>query len=188
MIDKDKKTPGKIIRLVDYLSALTRINTRIVRTFDDYRKILWVHDIPHEPKYCFTQAWGQEDEHDDEVWIEVNKFQEPELPKIPQKCADWVKHETLRNTKDLPELYNSIVVERKEEDPETGEEFTVVDTLYLRIILTFKSLGMIILKNTGCPGQICITDMPLFRKFMPIYFTSTKNSRNSVNSMNWFFV
>jgi len=131
MLDKDKKTPEKIIRLVEYLSTLTRINTKIVRTLDDYRKILWIHKIPREPKYCFTQAWGQEEEHDDDIWIEVKKFQEPELPKIPQKCVDWVKQETLRNTKDLPELYDSISVERTEEDPETGEEFTVVDTLYL---------------------------------------------------------
>jgi len=50
------ETPEKIIRLIEYLSTLTKINTRIVRTFDDYRKILWVHDIPREPKYCFTQV------------------------------------------------------------------------------------------------------------------------------------
>ncbi len=67
MLDKDKKTPEKIIRLVEYLSTLTRINTKIVRTLDDYRKILWIHKIPREPKYCFTQAWGQEEEHDDEA-------------------------------------------------------------------------------------------------------------------------
>jgi hypothetical protein len=131
MIDEEKKTPDKIIRLVEYLTALARINTKIIRTLEDYRKILWIHNIPHETKYCFTQAWGKEDEHDSDVWIEVKKFQEPELPKIPKECADWVKQETLRNTKDLPELYDSIVVKRTEEDPETGEEFTVVDTLYL---------------------------------------------------------
>ncbi len=131
MIDEEKSPPDKIIRLVDYLTALARINTKIIRTLDDYRKILWVHNIPTEPKYCFTQARGQEDEYDGDVWIEVKKFQEPELSKIPQKCAEWVKQETLRYTKDLPELYNSIVVERKEEDPDTEEEFTVSDTLYL---------------------------------------------------------
>ena len=132
MIDKEIETPGKIIRLVEYLTAITRINSKIVRTLDDYRKILWIHNIPHEPKYCFTPAWGQEDEHDGDVWIEIKKFQEPELPKIPQQCADWVKQETLRNTKDLPELYDSIVVKRTEEDLETGEEFTVTDTLYIK--------------------------------------------------------
>jgi len=135
MIDEEKNTPDKIIRLVEYLTSLAKINAKIVRTLDDYRKILWIHNIPHEPKHCFTQVWGQEDEHDSDVWIEVKKFQEPELPKIPSKCLDWVKQETLRNTKDLPELYESIVVERTEENSETGEKFTVTDTLYLENFL-----------------------------------------------------
>ncbi|MCK5642482.1 MAG: hypothetical protein KAJ19_16870 [Gammaproteobacteria bacterium] len=131
MIDETKKTSDKIIRLVEYLTTLARINTKIVRTLDDYRKILWVYNIPREPKHCFTQAWGQKDELDGDVWIEVKKAQEPELSKIPQKCSDWVKPETLRNTKDLPELYDFIVVEHTEKDPDTGGEFTVADTLYL---------------------------------------------------------
>jgi len=132
MLAELKKAPDKVIRLVDYLTALAKINANIVRTLDDYRKILWIHNIPHEPKHCFTQVWGQEDEHDGDVWIEVRKIQEPELPKIPAKCLDWVKHDTLRNTKDLPELYDSIVVERIEEDSETEEKFTVTDTLLLK--------------------------------------------------------
>jgi very-short-patch-repair endonuclease len=131
MIDEEKRPRDKIIRLVEYLTALARINSKIVRTLDDYRKILWIHNIPHESKYCFTQVWGQEDEHDGDVWIEVKKFQEPELPKIPSKCLDWAKKEALRNTKDLPGLRDSIVVRRIEENPETGEEITISDTLYL---------------------------------------------------------
>ena len=132
MSEGDQKNTDKIIRLVEYLTSLARINAKIIRTLDEYRKILWIHDIPNEPKYCFTQAWGQEEEeHDTDVWIEIKKFPEPELPKIPEKCADWVKWETLRDTKDLPELHDSIIIERTEEDKETGEEYTVHDTLYL---------------------------------------------------------
>ena len=73
MNDEEKKIPEKIIRLVEYLTALARINAKIVRTLDDYRKILWIHKIPKEPKYCFTQVWGQEEDHDGDVWIEVKK-------------------------------------------------------------------------------------------------------------------
>ena len=57
--------------------------------------MLWIHDIPHEPKYCFTQTWGQEEDQDTSVWIEIKKFPEPELPKISPKCTDWIKWETL---------------------------------------------------------------------------------------------
>jgi hypothetical protein len=84
-----------------------------------------------KPKYCFTRAWGQEEEHDTDIWIEIKKISEPELPKIPAKCTDWVKGETLRNTKDLPVLHDYIVIERTEENTETGEKYTVTDTLYI---------------------------------------------------------
>lgn len=126
----DKNVSEKTLRLIDYLSALAKINAKITRSLDDYRKILWIHNIPHEPKHCFTRAWGEEEEHED-AWIEVVKFKEPALPTIPARCQDWVNHDTLRNTKDLPELYETIIVERIEEDPETGQEFTVNETLYL---------------------------------------------------------
>jgi len=131
MNEEEKKIPDKIIRLVEYLTALARINAKIVRSLEDYRKILWIHNIPKEPKHCFTQTWGQEDEHGGDVWIEVRKIQEPEIPKIPAKCTDWAKLEALRNTKDLPELHDSIVVKRTEEDPETSEKYTVTDTLHI---------------------------------------------------------
>jgi len=102
---KNQKT-DKIIRLVEYLTALARINAKIVRTLEDYRKVLWIHDIPHEPKYCFTQAWGQEEDQDTSVWVEIKKFPEPEL-------------------------HDSIIVERNEKDAETGEQHTVSDTRYI---------------------------------------------------------
>ncbi len=121
----------KIVRLVEYLTSLAKINAKIIRSLDDYRKILWIHKIPKETNHCFVQAWGKEDEYDEDVWIEVTKVPEPELPKIPEKCNKWVNHETLRNTKDLPELYEKIYMERTEKDPDTGEEFTIRDTLLL---------------------------------------------------------
>ncbi|MBN2287626.1 MAG: AAA family ATPase [Tissierellales bacterium] len=129
MNEENIKNKEKIIRLVEYLTALAKINSKIVWSIDEYRKILWIHTIPHEPKYCFTQVWGQEDDHDEEIWIEVKKMQEPELPKIPEKCLDWVQYKLLRNTKEFPELKESIAVNIIEKDTETGEEHTSVQTL-----------------------------------------------------------
>ena len=117
----------KIIRLVEYLTALARINAKIVRTLDDYRKVLWIHDIPHEPKYYFTQAWwGQEEDQDTSVWIEIKKFSEPELPKIPPKCTDWVKWETLSGH----EARRHVIVAKAslEFEPHIGK-FTVKQTV-----------------------------------------------------------
>ncbi|MGA3084398.1 MAG: hypothetical protein ABSE95_06335 [Thermodesulfobacteriota bacterium] len=66
-----------------------------------------MHEIPHEPKHCFTRAWGEEDEHGDDSWVEVKKFKEPPLPKVPEQLFPWVKHETLYQRDDLPEIHDS---------------------------------------------------------------------------------
>jgi len=69
MADQSK---GRAIRLIEYLAALAKINSKIVRSIEEYKSVLWVYAIPHEPKHCFCRAWGEEDEHGDDVWIEVN--------------------------------------------------------------------------------------------------------------------
>ncbi len=81
---------SKLIRLIEYLSALAKINASIVRSCDDYHKLLWTHDIPHEPKYCFTRAWGEDENYSDDIWLEIKKFPEPKLPPIPKSCEDWI--------------------------------------------------------------------------------------------------
>ena len=131
MTDNSEKTKDKNLRLVEYLAALARINARIIWSVDEYQKVIWTHDIPREPKYCFARVWDEEDERGDEVWIEVKKFPEPQLPKVPDTCLDWADQETLQNTRDLPELYENITVEREEQDAGTGEKFMVGETLSL---------------------------------------------------------
>jgi len=116
---------------VESFEALARINARTIRNVDECHKVIWTHDIPREPKYCFARVWGEEDERGDDVWIEVKKFPEPRLPKVPDACLDWANQATLRNTENLPELYETITVEREEQDAATGEKFTVGETLSL---------------------------------------------------------
>lgn len=130
-IEKESLAVDKTARVVDYLSALAKINAKIIRTFEEYRKVLWIHSVPMEPKYCFTQAWGPESEQDDDVWLEVIKCKEPEFPKLPVNCAEWVDQDTLKNIDDIPKLKESISVEGIEEDSETGETYITAETFYL---------------------------------------------------------
>ena len=94
---------ARVIRLIDYLTRLASLRTKIVRDLDEYAQVLWIHEIPKE-KGCFTQAWGPAEEYDQDVWIEIQTFPEPELPTIPEICSGWVKSDTIRRTSDLPEL------------------------------------------------------------------------------------
>ncbi|MEM4202894.1 MAG: AAA domain-containing protein [Candidatus Methanomethylicaceae archaeon] len=97
----------KAIRLVDYLTRLASLRSKLVRDISEYEKVLWLSSIPHE-RGCFTQAWGRDEKHAPDEWIEVQNRREPELPAIPPQCKDWVSQEVLRNKNEVPELFPEI--------------------------------------------------------------------------------
>ena len=127
---KDPKTSSsdrdKAIRLVDYLTRIALLRSKIIRDVDDYQSVLWINDIPSE-KECFTRAWGRDEDYDSDVWIEIQGRREPELPNVPNLCKDWVKPKSLRNKSDLPELSAQITVW----DEETDQPQSISDTKYL---------------------------------------------------------
>ena len=95
--------PHKAARLVDYLTRLAALRTKRVRDIGDYEKVLWLSSIPYD-RGCFTRAWGRDEEHEPEDWLEVQNRREPELPTVPSQCKEWVDIAALRNKNDLPEL------------------------------------------------------------------------------------
>lgn len=109
----------KAVRLVDYLLRLGSLRTRLIRDVDEYVKVLWLANVPHE-RGCFTQAWGRDEEHEPDEWLEVQNRREPELPTVPILCEDWVDLAALRNKNDLPELLS--LVTRQIPNPDWHEE------------------------------------------------------------------
>lgn len=105
----DSADREKAIRLVDYLTRIALLRSKVVRNVDDYQSVLWLNDVPIQ-KGCFTQAWGRDENHDSDIWVEIQRPDEPELPTVPDLCKDWVKIESLRNTSDLPEILPEITV------------------------------------------------------------------------------
>ena len=101
------KQDDKAIRLLDYLLRLASLRTKLIRDVAEYEKVLWVSNVPHE-RGCFTQAWGRDEEHEPDEWLEVQNRREPELPSVPAQCEDWVNLAALRNENDLPELLSEI--------------------------------------------------------------------------------
>ncbi len=99
----------KAIRLVDYLARIAQLQTKVIRSIDEYQEVLWLNDVPRQ-KGCFTQAWGRSEDHDSDVWIEIQGRREPESPSVPDLCKDWVKTESLHDTSDIPELLAEITV------------------------------------------------------------------------------
>ncbi|MEW6110495.1 MAG: AAA domain-containing protein [Thermodesulfobacteriota bacterium] len=132
---------NKAVLLVKYLMELASIDAKIVRKIEDYEKdddgkklsthVVWLHEIPHVPKYCFARAWGEEHEGYEDIWIEVKKCDEPLLPEVPEECRKWVNSQALRNTTERPKLNPTIVEVREDEDPETGEVYKHEEILNL---------------------------------------------------------
>jgi len=111
----------KVVRLVDYLTRLTLLRSKLVRDIDEYEKVLWIGRVPHEGG-CFTQAWGSDEEHDPDEWLEVQNRREPELPTVPAQCKEWLNHQALRNKGDLPELLPEITRQIQNPDWREGSD------------------------------------------------------------------
>lgn len=122
----DSTTTQKVIRLVDYLTRLASLRTKIIRNIDEYQNVLWVKDVPKQ-NGCFTQAWGPDEEHEPDEWLEVQNRREPELPAVPAQCKDWANQSTLRNKSDLPELLPEITCQVQ--NPDWHEESDQPETI-----------------------------------------------------------
>ncbi|MBI4384926.1 MAG: AAA family ATPase [Nitrospinae bacterium] len=97
----------KAIRLIEYLQKLASLRTKSIRDVTDYEKALWLNDIPKQ-KGCFAQAWGQSEDYDSDIWVEIQNRREPELPSAPDQCEDWIDKDTLRNKNVIPGLQQEI--------------------------------------------------------------------------------
>ncbi len=101
---------SKLIRLIDYLTRLATLRTKLVRDVDEYERTLWISSIPCE-KECFTQACGREEDIDSDIWIKIKSQREPKLPSVPESCENWVKIASLQNKAGLPELSSEITIQ-----------------------------------------------------------------------------
>ena len=80
-----------------------------------YEFFLWLHEIPDE-NGCFTRVRASGERHDHGAWVEVQTYQEPEVPEVPEECSGWVDKETLRASSLGPGLQKS--VEKEVPNPE----------------------------------------------------------------------
>jgi very-short-patch-repair endonuclease len=105
---------SKANRLVEFLSRIAQLRTKLIRDLSDYARVVWLNDVPRQ-KGCYAQAWGRDEEFDTDIWIAVQNQREPELPRIPPQCEDWVDRSILRDKCALPKLISEIT--RQVENP-----------------------------------------------------------------------
>ncbi|SOH04162.1 Transcription elongation factor GreA/GreB domain protein (fragment) [Candidatus Kuenenia stuttgartiensis] len=109
----------KAVRLLDYLTRLALLRAKLISDIAEYENVLWVSNVPHE-RGCFTQAWGSDEEHEMDEWLEVQNRREPELHAIPIQCRDWLNQSALCNKSDLPELLPEITQQVQNPDWREG--------------------------------------------------------------------
>lgn len=90
----------KAARLIDYLTAVASLRSKVIRTVDRYDKVFWLDDIPAE-KECFSRLQGDTNDYPEDIWFEVKAAKEPPLPPLPEICKDWVDHKSLKAGKPL---------------------------------------------------------------------------------------
>ncbi|MCC6264843.1 MAG: AAA family ATPase [Bryobacterales bacterium] len=106
-LSESQAVNGKAVRLVDYLLRLAQLRTKPIRDISECEKVLWLSSVPRE-RGCFIQAWGRDEEHASDEWLEVQNRREPEFPTIPSECKHWTSPLTVRNKGELPELLTEI--------------------------------------------------------------------------------
>ncbi len=110
----------KIIRLIEFLTSVASLRTKVIRDVKDYQRVIWFKDISQQ-KGCFCRLWENE-EDDPDIWLEIKHQQEPELPKVPDICKDWFDEKVLRNKKELPELLPQITKQIKNPNWQDGSD------------------------------------------------------------------
>jgi DNA replication protein DnaC len=116
----------KALRLINYLTGLARLRTRLIRDLGEYQNVVWLSSVPRE-RGCFARAWEQDEEHEPDEWLEVQNRREPKLPSVPPQCEDWLIQSALRTKSDLPGLLPEIT--RKVQNPDWREGADQPETL-----------------------------------------------------------
>lgn len=98
------------IRLFQFLRELTQLRSKITRSLDQYEKVLWFSDIPHEPE-CYCIAWNVENQKgtDDGTWLEIQKPKLKPAPKLPNELTVWIPQKDISDSSlEYPRLRDSI--------------------------------------------------------------------------------
>jgi hypothetical protein len=103
----DEIIRANAIRIFTYLKELAQLRTKVVRDCKEYEDLMWFNDIPKE-QGCYSIAWGPKAEEYDDIWVEIRKMKEPQCPKPPSICTDWIVPGELLNIELPPTLKEKI--------------------------------------------------------------------------------
>ncbi len=128
----DEQVRDRTIKLFTYLRELSELQSKTVRTIDQYEKTLWFKEIPREPG-CHCIAWRPiEDEEQSDVWVEIKKPRLKPSPKVADALEPWLNpQEVVDSSREYPVLRDKIILSVPDEadETDTGEQQTIVRQL-----------------------------------------------------------
>ncbi|MCI5150958.1 MAG: hypothetical protein D3916_16510, partial [Candidatus Electrothrix sp. MAN1_4] len=101
MSDRTQHNTEKLVRLVQYLRAISTLTAQTVRTLDQYNTVLW---LPPAADPAPDIGSNEQDGSGDSCWLDIKKTEKPSLPLPPEQCRKWVEEEVLNNLDAPPVL------------------------------------------------------------------------------------
>jgi very-short-patch-repair endonuclease len=114
---KDDVLQKRAKGLFTYLRELAKLKSTPVRniyTSKSYEKVLLFSQIPQEPE-CLSPIWCENKESLGEIWLEIRKPRFYPPPAVPIALRPWVDEIALKNSSEMPELYQRISAPKSEE-------------------------------------------------------------------------
>ncbi len=128
----DEQVRARATRLFTFLRELTELQSKTVRTIDQYDKALWFKAIPREPG-CHCIAWRPiEDQEESDVWVEIRKPRLKAPPKVSDALEPWLDPQEVEDSsREFPVLRERIILDVPGEADETdpAEQQTIVRQL-----------------------------------------------------------
>jgi hypothetical protein len=189
MVDYQTNTSDKqkAIRLIEFLTRVVLLRSKVIHDYEEYDKVLWISSIPQD-RDCFTQAWGQNEEHEPDEWLIVQNRREPEVPDIPEPCKYWTNIEALKNKQDLPSLLPEISQEVPNPNWRTNSEQPKTISIQKRLKdhPEIQQVWDCYVEKNGCLGWKNMIHGREFTRFTPIFMPSFRNKYDLVKNTNWY--
>jgi very-short-patch-repair endonuclease/transcription elongation GreA/GreB family factor len=113
-------------RLFEFLQELQRLRTRVVRSYDSYRSVLWLEDLPDVQEVLSRHRGDEVD-----AWLVIDRVERTAPPAPPTALAPWLTAGSLRDsTQDAPGL-SARTLRAVEVEGDDGEQHWITEELLL---------------------------------------------------------
>lgn len=113
-------------RLFEFLRELQRLRTRVVRSYESYRSVLWLEDLPD-----VSEVRSRHRDEEVDAWLVIDRVERSAPPAPPGALAPWLTAGALRDSsQDTPRL-SPRTLRAVEVEDEDGELQRITEELLL---------------------------------------------------------